>query len=121
MGRLDYTNSYAQMVRVTMLNDRVGVQRMLVAGYPINSIDDTGRTMLHIAAFHGREKVVDPMIQFGADIEQISGDGETPVQAALRTQQNTTWRMMNVAYARYGNDARKLREEKSHSLMSDDG
>ena len=111
--------AYAQMMRVMLLNDRVGVQRLLVSGYPINMVDDTGRTMLHMAAFHGREKVVDPMIQFGANIDVLSGEGETPVQIALRTKQSTTWRMMNVAFARYGANQQKLREEKVSVLISD--
>lgn len=111
---------YTQMMRSTMLNDRIGVQRLLVDGFPINEFDDTGRTFLHIAAYHGREKVVDAMVQYGADINAVSGDGETPIQTALRAKQNTTWRMMNVAYARYGAKSHRPRDVMTHNLMSDD-
>lgn len=111
---------YIKMMRSLMMNDRVGVQRVLVSGFSANSYDDTGRTMLYIAAFHGREKVVEPLVQFGADVHAANAEGETPVQVALRTQQTTTWRMINVAYARYGAKHNKPKEVHTHSIMSDE-
>ena len=91
---------YSLMIRAILLNDYHTVRSLLLAGYPINQIDDCGRTPLHIAARHGSDRVVDALIERGADINLKDANGHRAVDISLKNGHVKTWRSINLSHAK---------------------
>lgn len=49
----------------------------------LNKKDESGRTLLHYAAQHGKPEIVELLLQAGADINAITTDGSTPLAEAV--------------------------------------
>lgn len=47
--------------------------------------DDRGRTALHVAAAEGWENTVSFLIEYGADVNAIDNDGQTPLEDAIHS------------------------------------
>lgn len=92
-------NKYSLMIRAILLNDYHGVRALLLSGYPINHIDDTGRTALHIAARHGSDKVIEALIERGADLSLKDGDGFKAIEIALQYGHIRVWRSINLYHS----------------------
>ena len=91
---------YSLMIRAILLNDYHKVRTLLLGGYPINQLDDSGRSPLHIAARHGSDRVIEALIERGADINLKDGNGCRAVETALHYGHINVWRSINLCHAR---------------------
>ena len=55
------------------------IKVMLNSGAWVNFADGRGNTPLHLAAFAGREDVVEMLLAFGGSPDVVNGDGELPL------------------------------------------
>lgn len=55
----------------------------LDAGLPINLANDSGDTLLMLAAYHGRINVVDALLARGADPDRTNDRGQSPLAGAV--------------------------------------
>lgn len=55
----------------------------LNAGLPINLANDSGDTLLMLAAYHGRTEVVDALLSRGADPDRTNDRGQSPLAGAI--------------------------------------
>ena len=44
---------------------------------------DNGQTALHISAYEGFPKVLEPLIEYGADVNAVDKEGNTPLHLIL--------------------------------------
>ncbi|MEO0394119.1 MAG: SH3 domain-containing protein, partial [Pseudomonadota bacterium] len=63
----------------------------------LNWVDDTGRTVLHIAVMHRRDKVLAPLLSAGADVNIVNEFGMTPLGLALHDGAETISRLLQNA------------------------
>ena len=61
------------------------IQRLLALGADINIQNYKGKTGLHYAAKAGFLKVINLLIENGADLDALDSDGETPLFEAIRS------------------------------------
>ena len=61
------------------------IQRLLALGADINIQNYKGKTGLHYAAKAGFLKVINLLIENGADLDALDNDGETPLFEAIRS------------------------------------
>ncbi|MBV6631523.1 MAG: hypothetical protein KI792_00675 [Alphaproteobacteria bacterium] len=73
---------YARMVRAILTDDADDLRRAVQGPEVANSYDETGRTPLHIAVMHSREKAIEPLMAAGADSELPASDGRTASEMA---------------------------------------
>lgn len=64
--------------------DELILYYLLAGQTPVNEADDFGDTALHTAAHHGYRKMIDLLIQWGADTERRNGRGLTPALSPWR-------------------------------------
>lgn len=91
---------YGRMVRAIMLNDATLVAELAYENRSINTQDDTGRSILHIAIMHRRDRVLEPLIAAGADLSLVDERGLTPVALALEAGASTMRQLIDAARAR---------------------
>jgi ankyrin repeat protein len=53
------------------------------AGVPANLANDSGDTLLMLAAYHGHAGTVRALLQRGADADRANGQGQTPLAGAV--------------------------------------
>ena len=64
---------------------RVGeVEEMLVRGVPVDTVDDNGNTLVHVACQNGSKKIARVALRFGADINAVNHAGNTPLYFAMK-------------------------------------
>jgi hypothetical protein len=63
-------------------DDKLGVMLVLSQGFPVDSMDSNGTTMLMQAAQGGRSKVTQYLLDSGADPNLIAGNGATALMLA---------------------------------------
>ena len=94
----DYNHStYCRLVRAILLDDATAVAELAYNVDDLNQIDDTGRTALHIAVMHRRDKVVAPLLSAGADVSIVNEFGMTPLGLALHDGAETISRLLQNA------------------------
>ncbi|MBC6402644.1 MAG: ankyrin repeat domain-containing protein [Hyphomonadaceae bacterium] len=71
--------------------DHQQVVAYLNAGYKVNTRDDTGRTALLMAAFHGQGQIVDTLVESGANVNAKTVDGLTPLQLGVKAWRQNYW------------------------------
>ena len=60
------------------------LKQYIVEGANVNLIDpESGDSLLGVAVKHGNAKVIPILVKLGAEVDQISGKGETPLHAAV--------------------------------------
>lgn len=64
--------------------DFEGVRYYADEGAALESRDDQGRTALHIAAERGFTRIIDTLVELGADIDATDRNLETPLHRAAR-------------------------------------
>ena len=77
-------STYVSMVRAILLDDATAVAELAYRLDDVNMVDDTGRTILHIAVMHGSNQVLAPLLSAGADVDIVNEYGLTPIGLALR-------------------------------------
>jgi ankyrin repeat protein len=60
------------------------VDQLLVAGARPNAVGGRGVTPLHLAAYHGNERIIRRLLRAGADRKRENQDGRTAAQVAER-------------------------------------
>jgi ankyrin repeat protein len=63
-------------------NDWRDVQRHLRRGAAVNTKDDNGLTLLHVAAQEGSKRMTQDLLDAGADVHAQDNDGLTPLHWA---------------------------------------
>ena len=53
------------------------------AGVPVNLANDSGDTLLMLAAYHGHAGAVRALIDRGADVDRLNDRGQAPVAGAV--------------------------------------
>jgi ankyrin repeat protein len=66
---------------------RAGVTERLAAyveaGVPVNLTDDSGNTLVMLAAYHGHAGTVAMLAGRGADVDRVNDRGQTPLAGAV--------------------------------------
>jgi ankyrin repeat protein len=65
-----------------------GARELLAAGADINSIDNKGRTALHLALHMSEARMAEVLLEHGAKVNTSDFDGTTPLLTALRFELN---------------------------------
>ncbi|MDR0379617.1 MAG: ankyrin repeat domain-containing protein, partial [Candidatus Accumulibacter sp.] len=58
-------------------------RKFLAAGTDVNAVDALDRTPLHVAAFHGRTRIVKLLLANGAEVNARDQSALTPLHAAV--------------------------------------
>jgi len=76
-----------QLHRAAADGDLAEVQRLLVAGYPVNRFDDLGKTPLHYAVAREHREIVETLIYAGANVNARDQRriGNTPLGESAQT------------------------------------
>jgi ankyrin repeat protein len=53
------------------------------AGVPVNLTDDSGNTLVMLAAYHGHAGTVTMLAGRGADVDRVNDRGQTPLAGAV--------------------------------------
>lgn len=53
------------------------------AGAPVNLTDDSGNTLVMLAAYHGHADTVSMLAGRGADVDRVNDRGQTPLSGAV--------------------------------------
>ncbi len=53
------------------------------AGVPVNLTDDSGNTLVMLAAYHGHAGTVSMLAGRGADVDRVNDRGQTPLAGAV--------------------------------------
>ncbi|MEM6902634.1 MAG: hypothetical protein AAF556_05285 [Pseudomonadota bacterium] len=108
---------YARMIRAILTDDADDLRRAVQGPEVANSYDETGRTPLHIAVMHSREKAIEPLMAAGADCELPAGDGRTSREMAEQKGGKVHQHMIagqmsqRIALAEQAARANRLREK----------
>ena len=70
------------------------VKRALIDGVDLSAKDQNGMTALHYAIHSGDIRVVNLLLKAGANIDEKSDDGESPLELAARLKENALVRLM---------------------------
>jgi ankyrin repeat protein len=71
------------------------VKQALLNGADINATDEAGMTALHYAVLRAEIRVVQLLLNAGADVQSRSPEGETPIDLAKSAKENALVRVMN--------------------------
>ncbi len=71
--------SWADIIDAIETNDIAYVKHCLDNGVYINTKDEYGRPLLHLAAYHGYDDIAKLLIARGADVNAKDGAGYTPL------------------------------------------
>ncbi len=104
--------NYCRLIRAILLDDATAVAELAYSVDDLNWVDDTGRTVLHIAVMHRRDKVVAPLLSAGADVSIVNEFGMTPLGLALHDGAETISRLLQNA---------EVSDEKSGGQKAEDG
>jgi ankyrin repeat protein len=88
---------YGRMVRAILLDDATAVAELAYQLDDVNMLDDTGRTVLHIAVMHRRDSVLPPLLAAGADASIVNEYGMTPLGLAIQSGTETIARILRSA------------------------
>jgi len=88
-GRYDMKGNLNEQCRDAIkAGDFAGLQQLLNANASCNYKDNTGSTLLHLAAMFNRGDIVSLLMRAGADLSVKNSGGETPVDVAPFSLQN---------------------------------
>ncbi|HKT03008.1 MAG TPA: ankyrin repeat domain-containing protein [Rugosimonospora sp.] len=68
-------------------------------GVPANLANDSGDSLLMLAAYHGHAEVVDALLRRGADPNRMNDRGRTPLAGAVFTAADEVARLLLAAGA----------------------
>ena len=71
------------LIRASRKGDIEKVQALISMGVNLNRKDWRGRTALHIAAQYGNSRVMEELLNVGADIDTVSDDGFSALEYAI--------------------------------------
>lgn len=71
------------------IGDLQSLERQMADGTPVDHASAVNVTALHVASFHGNLKVVKWLIEKGADVNKLDGDGTNPLGYALTGTANS--------------------------------
>ena len=77
---------YEELRTAVLQNDYDAVEKVLLKGVNINTSDDSGETVLHIAMRIGAATNVMQLLDAGADPNQPDDEGVTPFMAAVNAE-----------------------------------
>ncbi|MBV6633505.1 MAG: SH3 domain-containing protein [Alphaproteobacteria bacterium] len=89
--------AYGSMIRAILLDDATAVAQLAYEVGDVNQLDDTGRSVLHIAVMHRRDRVLAPLLSAGADASIVNEYGLTPLGLALQDGAETITRILSQA------------------------
>lgn len=53
------------------------------AGVPVDLANDSGDTLVMLAAYHGHAEAVTALVRRGADVDKVNDKGQTPIAGAV--------------------------------------
>ena len=56
----------------------------MIRGAHIDARDEHGNTPLHLAALMGYPELTEELLEWGADVNVVNGDGQLPLEVALK-------------------------------------
>ena len=85
------------LLQSTSRRDREAVAKALAAGADPNTIDNSGRSALHIAADSGDADIVELLLNTGANVNSAEFDGDTPlIGAAMRGHRSVVAKLLEA-------------------------
>ncbi len=121
-GAMNVSNRADALRSALLFEDGDMTGLLLRAGADVNMVlDDDGTLPLHIAAQEGFAAGVKTLLDHGAYIEAVNGDGETALLVAVRRQKFSVVEMLILRGANlghvdaYGNTALSLAQRRSHT------
>ncbi len=63
--------------------ETASLDEYLAAGVPVNLCNDSGNTLLMIAAYHGHAGTVAALLERGADADRANDRGQSPLAGAV--------------------------------------
>lgn len=96
---------YGKMVKAILLDDATAVAELAFQQTDVNMLDDTGRTVLHIAVMHRSGKALPPLLAAGADASIINEYGMTPLGLAMQSGADTLAQILSSAAAEKAEEA----------------
>lgn len=94
--------------------DELAVDRSLAKGADINSTDSAGHTALMLASRRGRVKIVDTLLEAGADLSLKNDKGKTALQSTF----NQECRMLLEAYCTSFQEDERTEEKRKRKKTS---
>lgn len=59
------------------------LEQYISAGIPVNLTNQTGDTLLMLAAYHGHHQTVAMLLRLGADADAVNAKGQAPIAGAV--------------------------------------
>ena len=59
------------------------MSELLIRGAHIDTRDEHGNTLLHLAARMGYPELTKELLEWGADVSTVNGDGQLPLEVAI--------------------------------------
>ena len=63
--------------------DAAALSTYVEAGVPVNLTNQTGDTLLMLAAYHGHAEAVTALLRLGADVDRANDKNQTPLAGAV--------------------------------------
>ena len=63
--------------------DAASLAAYVDAGVPVNLTNDSGDTLLMLAAYHGHPEAVSVLVARGADVDRLNDRGQSPLAGAV--------------------------------------
>ena len=63
--------------------DAAALAQYVDAGVPVNLTNDSGDTLLMLAAYHGHAEAVAALVARGADVNRLNDRGQSPLAGAV--------------------------------------
>jgi uncharacterized protein len=79
-GRLDFA---ARLFDLARRGRTVELTTYVDQGIPVNLSNDSGNSLLMLAAYHGHADLVDSLLRRGADPDRANDRGQTPLAGAV--------------------------------------
>ncbi len=74
-----YAELQLMAVDMARSGDTAELEKMLIAGLPINLCDSKGNSLLMLASYNGQEETASMLLKHGADVDRRNDHGQTPL------------------------------------------
>jgi ankyrin repeat protein len=88
MSASAFRRSGLEMVQACIVGDDAAVLQFLEGGTPVNSVDHSGLTLLHVCAEHGNTSLMHRVLQFKPNTSARTLDGHSPLHTAALNGQS---------------------------------
>lgn len=82
-GDDDLSELAGRLFAMARTGDAVGLASYVDAGVPVNLHNESGDTLLMLAAYHGHADAVRVLVERGADVNKANDKGQSPLAGAV--------------------------------------